>query len=529
MSEPVPPAGPPESLQPPTGESPSGGPPTLEQPVVEEPVVEQPTAAPSAFSPSFTPGPPPGVVAATDAEVPAAPAAPAADHPLGSETPLAEPGGSGPAAADLVACPHCGAAVGRAENFCEACGSELTPSAIAQAPPRADPAPAPGDAAAAPGEGAPAPGGEAAGILTCACGGRFAADGYCELCGSPRPRERDHVVETPSSWAAGVCDRGVRHPRNEDAMAIAATAAPPASGGRAVLVVCDGVSSAPHSDAASLAAARAAREVLAERLQDGALPATGIEELAPLLRRAVEVANAAVVATTVDAAVANPPSCTFVVGLVEPGLLVAASIGDSRAYWLPDDATQPDSTQPDSTQPDSSQPDSSQPVATQPIAAPSGDGARALTTDDSLAAEAVAAGVPAAQAETMRGAHTITRWLGVDGPDLTVRPVPMQPATPGWLLVCSDGLWNYCSPAPDLAALVHSAATQHAGDPTATAEALVAWAIEQGGADNISVALARIDLRPAPVQEGLASPTCDVGAAPSAPSSARESDSRGTH
>ena len=68
------------------------------------------------------------------------------------------------------------------------------------------------------------------------------------------------------------------------------------------------------------------------------------------------------------------------------------------------------------------------------------------------------------------------------------------------MLLCSDGLWNYCSEASDLAALV-AQQSQALGDaapgeevpvgPLATA--LVAWAVAAGGADNISVALARVE------------------------------------
>jgi serine/threonine protein phosphatase PrpC len=65
---------------------------------------------------------------------------------------------------------------------------------------------------------------------------------------------------------------------------------------------------------------------------------------------------------------------------------------------------------------------------------------------------------------------------------------------PGWLLVCSDGLWNYCSAAQDLADLVRSTSSTSpaAAEPLALAEALVSWAKAQGGQDNISAALARI-------------------------------------
>jgi len=70
----------------------------------------------------------------------------------------------------------------------------------------------------------------------------------------------------------------------------------------------------------------------------------------------------------------------------------------------------------------------------------------------------------------------------------------MKLIEPGWLLVCSDGLWNYCSAAQDLAAVVSQASTTspEAAEPLPLARALVAWANAQGGRDNISVALARI-------------------------------------
>ena len=64
---------------------------------------------------------------------------------------------------------------------------------------------------------------------------------------------------------------------------------------------------------------------------------------------------------------------------------------------------------------------------------------------------------------------------------------------PGWVLVCSDGLWNYCSEAQDLGALVRAArAGRRRADPLPLAGALVDWANAQGGQDNITVALARV-------------------------------------
>ena len=86
------------------------------------------------------------------------------------------------------------------------------------------------------------------------CGGPVGADGYCQTCGMKAPSERDHYTEQPAPWVAACCDRGIRHHRNEDATAIAAD---PEPGSRAVLVVCDGVSTSIDSDVASLAGAQA--------------------------------------------------------------------------------------------------------------------------------------------------------------------------------------------------------------------------------------------------------------------------------
>ena len=101
--------------------------------------------------------------------------------------------------------------------------------------------------------------------------------------------------------------------------------------------------------------------------------------------------------------------------------------------------------------------------------------------------------MPRDEAENGPHAHAITRWLGLDAPDHTPRTASLELATAGWVLVCSDGLWNYCSEAADLGALVRQTAQQSGVEPVALAGALVDWANAQGGRDNITVALARHD------------------------------------
>jgi serine/threonine protein phosphatase PrpC len=139
------------------------------------------------------------------------------------------------------------------------------------------------------------------------------------------------------------------------------------------------------------------------------------------------------------------------------------NVGDSRAYWLPDAATSP---------------------------------ALQLSEDDSFAAAQMSAGMPRKEAETSVGAHAITRWLGVDSPDdLTPHTQAVELSEDGWLLVCSDGLWNYRSDATDLQRLVHETVERLGADgrnPPALAQALTDFANQAGGIDNITVALARV-------------------------------------
>lgn len=300
------------------------------------------------------------------------------------------------------------------------------------------------------------------------CGrGRY-VDGYCDNCGSKQRDPRDHFTEEPQPWVAGVCDIGIRHSRNEDAMALHAEKRQLSF---AVLVVCDGVSNSTDSHIASLAASRAARDVLDDPVPRGMGTRTAVvSAIEQRLGDAVQAAKAAVVETTKDREVQSPPSCTFVAALIDQGIAVVGNVGDSRAYWLPD---HPDS---------------------QP---------RQLTQDDSFADEQIRAGVPRQEAESSAGAHAITRWLGTDSPDdITPHTTDLDLDEDGWLAVVSDGLWNYCSEASDLRALVHDTVERlGAGGhhPLTLAQALTDFANERGGMDNITVSLVRVgQVDPAP-------------------------------
>ncbi|MFF4643514.1 protein phosphatase 2C domain-containing protein [Streptomyces sp. NPDC001389] len=291
------------------------------------------------------------------------------------------------------------------------------------------------------------PQGSGGGRTCVACrAGYVDTDGYCEHCGHAQPRERDHLEEELCSVAA-VSDRGLRHHRNEDSFAVAATALPDGSAAT-VAIVCDGVSSASRPDDASAAAAGAASEALLDALPRGAHPAEAMHE-------AILTAGAAVSALAPQPPGAqNAPACTLVGAVVGNGLLTIGWVGDSRAYWIPDDRT------------------------TLP---------RRLTEDDSWAAQMVAAGLMGeAEAYADVRAHAITGWLGADAYELDPHTASFRPDHPGVVVVCTDGLWNYAESAADLARILPPDAAER---PLHCAQVLVGHALDGGGHDNITVAV----------------------------------------
>lgn len=231
--------------------------------------------------------------------------------------------------------------------------------------------------------------------------------------------------------------------------------------GVGVLVVCDGVTSAPDSDRAALAAARAAcASLLAGHDPDGRSEAAAVDSGAAAVTAATADAHAAAVG--VARALGDPPeppSCTFVAALLSGPVLTVGWCGDSRAYWIPD-----------------------------------GDvPGEQLTVDHSLGTELIRSGMSQADAEADPRSHTITRWLGADSVDCTPDVVSRRLDSAGWLVVCSDGLWNYASDVDALTAVLVDAGGHAGADPVMVAQRLVAWANERGGHDNVTAALARVD------------------------------------
>jgi serine/threonine protein phosphatase PrpC len=261
------------------------------------------------------------------------------------------------------------------------------------------------------------------------------------------PSSRDHA-EVDLGPAAGVSDRGLRHHRNEDAMALAAEQAP--DGPAVVAVVCDGVSSSARPDEASQVAAQAGLPILVAAVQAGG-------DLGEASRAAVAAARQAI--ADLQGPGGDTSATTFVSAVASGYEVTLCWLGDSRAYWLGQPAEE----------------------------------SRLLTRDDSVAGGMIAAGlVDEAAAMASPHAHVLTRWLGGEAVDLADDPerAPhverFTPPGAGSLLICSDGLWNYLAEGADLARLALPKALT---DPLGAAADMVKFAVDAGGADNITVVL----------------------------------------
>jgi len=109
-----------------------------------------------------------------------------------------------------------------------------------------------------------------------------------------------------------------------------------------------------------------------------------------------------------------------------------------------------------------------------------------ITEDHSVVAELVRRGsLTPAEAEQHPHRNVITRALGAEStvaPDMVTQPLQVDDV----ILLCSDGLSSYVSDA-DIAGALEASSDLHA-----VAEALVALANGAGGADNVTVVLARV-------------------------------------
>jgi PPM family protein phosphatase len=271
---------------------------------------------------------------------------------------------------------------------------------------------------------------------------RIDADRFCIECGFRQVAISNETIELqPAPNFAGASDRGRRHHQNEDAIALKIV-----DPDTYIIVVCDGVSSSQHPELASQAATNACIQGIELALQHQTEPDKAIE-------MGVSAALQAVAKIPIDPiSDIDPSSTTIVTAIVQNKIATIGWLGDSRAYWLsPDKSFQ-------------------------------------LTQDDSWLRDAIESGnYTPAEAEASPYAHAIVRWLGADTaddgkPNLTTFQIPDQ----GYLLLCTDGLWNY---APDPAYLHHLIRQAPAPESCSIVRHLIGYANQQGGQDNITVAI----------------------------------------
>jgi PPM family protein phosphatase len=264
-------------------------------------------------------------------------------------------------------------------------------------------------------------------------------DDYCERCGKRLTPEsvpgRDANVEVDLGFAASVSNRGVVHPRNEDAVHLAG------DDGQAVVVLSDGVTQSGVPHLAARAAVEAAGRLL-DHLMSGAHHSAW--DAIAATTEAFSAGQAAVTAVPWAGSADESPACTFVSAVWDGREITICSVGDSRAYWI-------------------------------------GANSSALLTHDDTVTE---------DARDPRH-HTITRWLGRDAPSGPPDIAAFRPDGPGRLLVCSDGLWGYVSSNEALDRLVRSPESR---SPVELARDLVEHALSAGGRDNVTVAV--VDIAP---------------------------------
>jgi serine/threonine protein phosphatase PrpC len=246
-------------------------------------------------------------------------------------------------------------------------------------------------------------------------------------------------VTPPRLEFAWRTDRGRVRRRNEDAVRVEPDAG--------LVVVADGIGGASAGDVAS----RMATEIIGEHfLRKTSLPDPPAAR--SLAAAAIEAANAAILDEARRDSALSGMGTTVVVGYFGDGWVAYAHVGDSRLYRLRDRQLQP------------------------------------LTTDHSFIEEVVERGFFPSRDEARRygiSENVLTRALG-SAPDLDVPTAVAEVLAGDLYLFCTDGLSGMV-PDDDLRSLLSAADA----DLDATADALVRRACDNGGSDNITLAVVR--------------------------------------
>jgi protein phosphatase len=239
---------------------------------------------------------------------------------------------------------------------------------------------------------------------------------------------------------AGRSDLGCVRTGNEDSFG----AFPLAEGGGGLLVLADGMGGAAAGEVASRMAVDTVRDVYFEALetQDPQIALVG----------ALQSANHAIYTRAQSDHRFGGMGTTCTALAVFGRGVFFGHVGDSRAYLI------------------------------------AGGEITLITQDHTVVAElARAAGGEAEASPEMR--HVLTRCLGSDEQlevDSSEEPIALEPGDT--LVICSDGLSNLVEAEEILAAVT-------TGGPDAACQKLIQLAKDRGGPDNITVQVARVELR----------------------------------
>lgn len=223
-----------------------------------------------------------------------------------------------------------------------------------------------------------------------------------------------------------------------------------------LFVLSDGMGGEAHGEIASALAVETVVKYCLQVKEDPTKPANSVEhagwcENTKHLANAVRLANQRICQSAEEHPEQRGMGATLTVAWIEGNKLSIAHIGDSRAYLL------------------------------------RGGNLQQLTTDHSLVAEQVRRGIlTAAEAEQSEMQSVLLRALG-SAPEVEVDAEEHEIFERDVLLLCSDGLTRMVTE-PEIAG-----ALQAEPDPAKSAAKLVELANESGGADNITVMVARAD------------------------------------